>query len=267
MRDIESLRLEKRLKERFVKAMATYHLIEDDDKILVGLSGGKDSLLLTELLANRAKIQQPRFEVEAVHVRMENIHYESDTNYLEYFCAGLGIKLHIVTTRFDVASTAEAVPPTSVQYTALVPQSSAAAIRRQKQPCFLCSWNRRKQLFNLAQHLGFNKIALGHHQDDIIHTTLLNLTYQAHFATMPVRLKMRKMPLTLIRPLCLIEEKDIQQWAELQGYQKQRKLCPYETQSHRSDIRLIYKQLEQLNPEVRYNIWGALEADNKLIEE
>ena len=68
----ESRRLEHRLKERFVKAMATYHLIEDDDRILVGLSGGKDSLLLTELLANRAKIDHPRFSVEALHVRMEN---------------------------------------------------------------------------------------------------------------------------------------------------------------------------------------------------
>ena len=82
-------RLEHRLKERFVKAMATYHLIEDDDKILVGLSGGKDSLLLTELLAKRAQIQHPRFTVEAIHVRMENIHYETDTSYLQQFCSDL----------------------------------------------------------------------------------------------------------------------------------------------------------------------------------
>jgi tRNA(Ile)-lysidine synthase TilS/MesJ len=139
--------------------------------------------------------------------------------------------------------------------------------RKQKQPCFLCSWNRRKQLFNIAQELGCNKIALGHHQDDIIHTALLNLTFQSHFATMPVRLKMRKMPLTIIRPLCLIQESDIQRYAEIQGYQKQKKLCPYETNSHRTDIKDIYAQLERLNPEVRYNIWGALEADNKLTED
>ena len=100
--EIESRRLEKRLNERFVKAMATYHLIEDDDHILVGLSGGKDSLLLTELLAKRAKIDHPRFKVEALHVRMENIRYESDTSYLQSFCDALGIRLHIRTTRFDV---------------------------------------------------------------------------------------------------------------------------------------------------------------------
>ena len=253
-KDIASRRLEKRLKERFVKAMATYHLIEDDDRILVGLSGGKDSLLLTELLAKRAKIEHPRFSVEALHVRMENIHYETDTSYLQQFCDTLGIPLHVRTTSFEVFDEETASNEINLK-------------RKQKQPCFLCSWNRRKLMFNLAQELGCNKIALGHHQDDLIHTALLNLTYQAHFATMPARLKMRKMPLSIIRPLCLIPEADIKAWAELQGYQKQQKLCPYETNSHRTDIKRLYDALEQLNPEVRYNIWGALEADNKLIEE
>ena len=112
--DMESRRLEKRLKERFVKAMATYHLIEDDDRILVGLSGGKDSLLLTELLAKRAKIQHPRFEVEALHVRMENIHYETDTSYLQQFCDDLGVRLHIRTTRFETIENGK-LKATSVQ--------------------------------------------------------------------------------------------------------------------------------------------------------
>ena len=288
---MESRRLEKRLKERFVKAMATYHLIEDDDKILVGLSGGKDSLLLTELLAKRSKIQHPRFTVEAIHVRMANIHYETDTAYLEQFCKALGVKLHIVTTHFEVqeASLAptgsqENLRPLAPEGTQvgtrenLKPQTSARAslacyqrdarnLKKQKQPCFLCSWNRRKQLFNLAQELGCNKIALGHHQDDILHTALMNLTFQSHFATMPVRLKMRKMPLTLIRPLCLIQETDIKAWAELQGYEPQKKRCPYETSSNRTSIKAVYEQLEQLNPEVRYSLWSALETDNKLIED
>ena len=247
---MESRRLEKRLKERFVKAMATYHLIEDDDRILVGLSGGKDSLLLLELLAKRAKIEHPRFCVEALHVRMENIHYETDTSYLQGFCDDLGVKLHVKTTRFEIGSPA-----------------NARDARRQKQPCFLCSWMRRKELFNLAQELGCNKIALGHHQDDILHTALMNLTFQGRFGTMPARLKMRKMPLTIIRPLCLIEEKDIKTYAELQGYQKQQKLCPYETDSNRSDIKRLYEMMEQINPEARYSIWRALESDNRLTEE
>ena len=242
---MESRRLEKRLNERFVKAMATYHLIEDDDRILVGLSGGKDSLLLTELLAKRAKIQHPRFEVEVLHVRMENIHYETDTSYLQQFCDNLGVRLHVRTTSFEIDGTS----------------------RKQKQPCFLCSWNRRKQLFNLAQELGCNKIALGHHQDDLLHTALMNLTFQGRFGTMPARLKMRKMPLSIIRPLCMIEERDIKAYAEMQGYQKQQKLCPYENDSHRTDIKRLYETIEQMNPEARFSMWNALNADNKLIED
>ena len=257
---MESRRLEKRLNERFVKAMATYHLIEDDDRILVGLSGGKDSLLLLELLAKRAKILHPRFSVEALHVRMENIHYETDTCYLQAFCDALGVPLHVRTTRFEVEQ---------VEQSAVAQQQTetAARLRKQKQPCFLCSWMRRKEMFNLAQELGCNKIALGHHQDDILHTALMNLCFQSRFASMPARLKMRKMPLTIIRPLCMIQEQDIQAYAELQGYQKQQKLCPYETDSHRTDIKRLYEEMERISPEARYSIWGALEADNKLIEE
>ena len=248
----QSRRLEKRLNERFVKAMATYHLIEDDDHILVGLSGGKDSLLLLELLAKRTKIDHPRFCVEALHVRMENIHYATDTSYLQQFCDDLGVKLHVRTTRFEIGE--ETI-------------KDARDARRQKQPCFLCSWMRRKEMFNLAQELGCNKIALGHHQDDLIHTALMNLTFQGRFDTMPARLKMKKMPLEIIRPLCMIEEQDIKTYAELQGYQKQQKLCPYETDSPRTDIKRLYDEIEQLNPEARYSIWRALNTDNKLIEE
>ena len=273
--DIESRRLEKRLKERFVKAMATYHLIEDDDRILVGLSGGKDSLLLTELLAKRAKIDHPRFSVEALHVRMENIHYETDTSYLQQFCDALDVKLHVKTTRFEAEPSDKLEPSNKSESSdkskpaaqSSESSESSARLRKQKQPCFLCSWNRRKEMFNLAQELGCNKIALGHHQDDIIHTVLLNLCFQSRFGTMPALLKMRKMPLTIIRPLCLIPEADIKAYAEQQGYQKQQKICPYETNSHRTDIKQIYDRLEQLNPEVRYSIWSALETDNKLIEE
>ena len=256
--DTESRRLEKRLNERFVKAMATYHLIEDDDHILVGLSGGKDSLLLTELLAKRAKIDHPRFKVEALHVRMENIHYESDTSYLQQFCEDLGIRLHLKTTSFNLDQLEN---PDNLE------NLDRQRLRRQKQPCFLCSWQRRKELFNLAQQLGCNKIALGHHQDDLIHTALMNITFQGRFDTMPASLKMRKMPLTIIRPLCMIEETDIKAYAEMQGYQKQAKLCPYETDSHRTDIKRLFDQMEQINPEARFSIWRALNTENKLIEE
>ena len=232
--------LEKHIRERFVKAFATYHLLEDDDHVLVALSGGKDSLCLLEMLGKRAKISHPRFCVEAIHVRMENIAYETSTTYLEQFCKDLDIPLHIVTTRFEPSD--------------------------KKPPCFLCSWYRRKEIFNLAQALGCNKIALGHHQDDLLHTCLMNQFYQGRFDTMPALLRMRKMPLSIIRPLCMVEEADIQRYAELRGYEKQIKLCPYETDSHRDDMRALFEQIQQQNPEARHSLWNALVRAGKLVE-
>ena len=232
--------LEKRIRERFVKAFVTYHLLEDGDYVLVGLSGGKDSLCLLEMLGKRAKIDQPQFRVEAIHVRMENISYETSTDYLEHFCKDLGVPLHIVTTSFETSD--------------------------KKPPCFLCSWNRRKQLFNLAQELGCNKIALGHHQDDLLHTCLMNQFYQGRFDTMPALLKMRKMPLSIIRPLCMVEEENIRRYAELRGYEKQLKLCPYETDSHRDDMRQLFEQIQQMNPEARHSLWNAIVRAGKLVD-
>ena len=232
--------LEKRIRERFVKAFVTYRLLEDGDNVLVGLSGGKDSLCLLEMLGKRARIDQPRFRVEAIHVRMENISYETSTDYLEQFCKTLDVPLHIVTTRFEPSE--------------------------QKPPCFLCSWYRRKAVFNLAQELGCNKIALGHHQDDLLHTCLMNQFYQGRFDTMPALLKMRKMPLSIIRPLCMVEEQDIRRYAELRGYEKQVKLCPYETASHRDDMRRLFDQIQQMNPEARHSLWNAIVRAGKLVD-
>ena len=222
--------------------MRTYHLIDDGDRILVALSGGKDSLCLLDLLAQRQRIFMPRFSIEAIHIRMENIDYETDTHYLEDFCRQRNVNLHVVNTSFD------------------------ASTDKRKSPCFLCSWNRRKQMFNLAQEIGCNKIALGHHMDDLIHTALMNECFQGRFDTMPVFLQMKKMPLAIIRPLCLCHESDIKAYAEQEGYQKQRKLCPYEKESYRTDIQQIFHQMESLNPEARYSIWNALEREGKLVE-
>jgi tRNA(Ile)-lysidine synthase TilS/MesJ len=240
--------LDERLWKTFNKALGQYQLIDEDDKILVGLSGGKDSLCLLEFLARRSKINVPHFTVEALHVRMADVHYETDTSYLQSFCDHLAVPLHIVTTSFNS-------------------QLSTVNSQLKKKPsCFLCSWQRRKQLFNMAQELGCTKIALGHHQDDIIHTTLMNLTFQGQFSTMPAKLRMKKMPLTIIRPLCLCQEADIQQYAEEQHYEKQLKQCPYEKATNRTTAQSLFQQLEQLNPEARYSIWHALEQEEKLVE-
>ena len=234
--------LEHRIITRFQKALSDYNLIEDGDRILIGLSGGKDSLCLLEFMAKRMRIFKPRFTVEVVHIRMQNIAYESDTSYLESFAAKLGVNMHILTTSFE------------------------ASTDKRKSPCFLCSWNRRKQMFALAKQLGCNKIALGHHMDDIIHTAMMNEYFQGRYGTMSVSLKMDKMPITIIRPLCLEHEADILQYAKNKGYKKQTKLCPYEHESHRTDIKRIFNEIEKINAEARYSVWNALEREGKIME-
>ena len=233
--EIELIRLRSRLTKRFHKACADYGLITDGDHILIGLSGGKDSLALVELLGKRAQIHVPRFEVTAVHVRVKERDYHSDLSYLEDFCSRVRVPLIVKDTEIGEAK------------------------GKDKDPCFLCSWYRRKVLFDVAQELGCNKIALGHHKDDLVETLLMNLVFQGSIGTIPPLLQMEKMPIQMIRPLCLIEEKDIAEYAERGGYEKQVKLCPLEKVSSRADMKELIKQLEKLNPNVRDSIFGAME--------
>ena len=241
--EIELIRLRSRLTKRFHKACADYALIADGDHILIGLSGGKDSLALVELLGKRAQIHVPHFKVSAVHVRVKERDYHSDLTYLEEFCARARVPLIVRDTEIYDEAKGE----------------RREAKGKDKHPCFLCSWYRRKVLFDVAQELGCNKIALGHHKDDLVETMLMNLIFQGSISTIPPLLQMDKMPIQMIRPLCLIEEKEIQRYAELSGYQKQAKLCPLEKVSSRAEVKELLKQLESLNPNVRDSIYGAME--------
>lgn len=230
----EEEKMIRRIERRFNKGVVSYRLIEEGDKILIGLSGGKDSLALIELLGKRSQIFKPRFSVVAVHVVMENIPYKSDLAYLQAHAEQYGVPFVVYKTSFD--------PTTDTR----------------KSPCFLCSWNRRKALFAVAKEHGCNKIALGHHMDDILETLLMNMTYQGAFSTMPPKLVMDKFEMTVIRPMCLVHESDLIELAAYRGYRKQVKNCPYESQSSRSDMKSILRQLEALNPEARYSMWGSM---------
>lgn len=224
----------RRIGQRFAKGVVEYGLIEEGDRILVGLSGGKDSLALVELLARRARILKPKFAVVAAHVVMRNIPYQSDADYLRSYAESWGVPFVLCETEFD------------------------ASTDTRKSPCFLCSWNRRKALFTVAREQGCNKIALGHHMDDILETLLMNITYQGAFGSMPPRLVMKKFDMTIIRPMCLVHEADLEELARMRAYRKQTKSCPYESQSSRSAMRGILRQLEAMNPEARYSLWGSM---------
>lgn len=231
---IEENKLIRCIEQRFAKGIVKYGLIEEGDKILVGLSGGKDSLALLELLARRTRIFKPRFSVVAVHVVMTNIAYESDKDYLRTYAESLGVPFVCYETSFNLSTDTR------------------------KSPCFLCSWNRRKALFTVAKELGCNKIALGHHMDDILETLLMNMTFQGTFSTMPPKLVMRKFDMVIIRPMCLVHEADLKEMALLRGFRSQIKNCPYEKDSHRSEMKEVLHRLEAMNPEARYSLWGSM---------
>ena len=230
----EEEKMLRRIDKRFSKGVVEYGLIEDGDKILIGLSGGKDSLALVELLARRARVYKPRFSVVAVHVVMKNIPYQSDVDYLREYVVSWGVPFILFETEFD------------------------ATTDTRKSPCFLCSWTRRKALFDIAKRHGCNKIALGHHQDDILETLLMNMIHQGAIGTMPPRLKMDKFDMEIIRPMCLVEEKDLTRIAVWRGYRKQIKNCPYESGSSRSDMKEVLSRLEAINPEARYSLWSSM---------
>lgn len=224
--------------KKFHKACADYGLIADGDHILVGLSGGKDSLALVELLGQRAQIYKPRFRVTALHVRVKERAYESDLSYLQSFCDAAQVPFIV----------------RDVEIEARGERSEA----KETNPCFLCSWYRRKTLFNVAQELGCNKIAFGHHRDDLLETLLMNLIYQGAVATMPPMLQLDKMPIQIIRPLCLIDEADLIAHAQEKGYQKQPHLCPFEHVSSREKVKGLLAQIKALHPEAADTMYAAM---------
>ena len=154
MKEDNNRQLAQRIDRRLRKALTNYDMIDNGDRVLVGLSGGKDSLCLLELLARRSRIDKPRFDMAAIHVSMTNVGYGTDLAFLHDICRANGVTLHVVETSYDNRE------------------------GNTKPACFLCSWHRRKALFRFAQDNGFNKIALGHHMDDIIHTAMLNQFFQ-----------------------------------------------------------------------------------------
>lgn len=224
----------KKIERRFNKAIKDYRLLAEGDNILIALSGGKDSLTLLELLAKRQQIFKPKINVTAAHIRLKNIEYFSDSTVLKNFCKNHNITFHLIESEFDTSTD------------------------KRKSPCFLCSWNRRKELFNLAQKLGCNKLALGHNMDDFLETMLMNITFQGTFSSMTPIMKMNKFPLTIIRPLCLIKENDIETYSRQVQHPQQIKKCPHECNSNREEMKKLLKHLEKLNPEVHYNLWGCM---------
>lgn len=184
----------KHIWSKFIKAIKDYQLIEEGDKIAVGISGGKDSILMAKLFQELQRHSQIKFEV--VFLAMDPGYHPDIKKLLIENCEYLNIPIHMYDSGiFDV------VDKMAKDY-----------------PCYLCARMRRGSLYAKAQEFGCNKLALGHHYNDVIETTMLNILYAGNFKTMLPKLKSKNFEnLELIRPMYYIEEKYIKRFINNSG--------------------------------------------------
>jgi tRNA(Ile)-lysidine synthase TilS/MesJ len=215
-------------------------MIVEGDHLLVGLSGGKDSMILLEALAERQRALPFDFSLSAAHVEATGIGYKIEKERLKAFCEKLEVPLHYRTIEPDLRK-----------------DPSKAA-------CFVCSWHRRKVLFDLTRELNCNKLALGHHRNDAIHTLLMNMIYHGSISSLPYTLKMFEGRIHLIRPMMDMDERILEDYAELNSLVKVEKSCPHEDRTQRETMSQLVKQVETLYGKGPFNIFKAM---SKICEE
>lgn len=215
-------------------------LIEKDDVILIGLSGGKDSLVLLDVLADRRRYIPYKFQLMAAHINVKNVSYEIDNSFLEKLCEELSIPLYFKDIEIDLNKDPK------------------------KGTCFVCSWQRRKELFNLTKKLKCNKLAFGHQLDDANETFLMNMIYHGSLSGMPYKLKMFDGRVELIRPLLDQREDKIKQYARYKKYPEEKLSCPYDDKTKRNEIKQVLKKIYKLNPDAPINLFRS---PNKIFEE
>ena len=226
---------EKEIRSLVGKAIHRYGLIQDGDRILVGVSGGKDSLTLLHLLKERLKRVSIHYELIPVHIDLG--FGSGKAEILKNYFERQGLSYHIEFT--DIGR-------------------KANSPENRENPCFLCSWERRKSIFRLAHRYKCNKIAFGHHKDDIIETLLLNIFYSAKISTMLPIQTLFKGKVTLIRPLALIEEKKIERFAREMDLPFGPSGCPSSGKTKRKEVKELIDALERRNRKVKGNIFRSL---------
>jgi len=224
------------LKKWLEKAVIDYGMIAEGDRILVGVSGGMDSMVLLDLL-NSPMVYVPPFSLAAVHI---DPGFDPDG-------AGSGILArHLKAGGYDFV----------MEKTGIGPLSHSDYNR--KNPCFLCSRLRRKRIFEIAAERGCNKIAFAHHRDDIIETLLINLFYGREISTMLPDQPIFGGKLDIIRPLAYIREGLVKRYAKERGFPVIENGCPTSRTSKRRCVKDLLNELEKENPRVRDNIWKAM---------
>ena len=225
------------ISKRVGRAIIDYNLISDGDKIAVAVSGGKDSLTLLRVLADRRQFVPIKYELLAVHIDLGYpCHHPKILT--EYF------KKHKINYHIEKIDILQGKSRKDIS-------------------CFWCSWNRRKALFEVANRFGCNKVALGHHKDDTIETVLLNLFFHGEISAMSPRQELFKGKITLIRPLVYVEEDMIARFGKSAGFPQQRCACPNSVTSKRTKISNIIKDLKKVCPEVKTNIFRSVRRIKK----
>lgn len=223
---------------RIGRAIQDYRLIEDKDRILVAVSGGKDSLSLLKLLNERRKWAPVSYELIAMHVETDHrcsacVH----TKILKSFFADNNVEYHF--------------------------EKIKILGKDKKTSCFWCAWNRRKALFSAAARLKCNKVALGHHQDDIIETLLLNLFYHGEFSAMNPRQELFGGKIVIVRPLCYVEEKFLKKFALESGFPSGMCRCPNSEISKRRLMKNLLSRVERDCPYVKTNVFRSMSRINR----
>jgi len=210
-------------------------MLQDGDRITVGVSGGADSLTLLWMLAERLPRIPINFELFPVHI---DPGFEgSFSEPLKTYCADSGSTLRVEYTDYGILG--------------------HSALNREN-PCFLCSRLRRKRLFEIADELGCNKLALGHNKDDIIETFFLNVCYAGEISTMVPSQTFFKGKFTVIRPLAFADENLIRRFAGEQRFPEFVNPCPSANHSRRQELKTVLKQLYRSNKKIKGNIFRAL---------
>ncbi len=234
-------RFRKPIWNAFTKAVKTYELIKPGDHIAVCISGGKDSMLMAKCMQHLHRYSQIPFEIS--FLCMNPGYAEENWSLIQQNAQTLQLPMHTFTTRiFDVVE------------------------KQLRHPCYLCARMRRGHLYNAAQNLGCNKIALGHHFDDVIETILMGMLYGSQTQTMMPKLHSANFPgMELIRPLYLVREADIIRWAEANDLQFLQCACKMtvqhpeqETMSKRKETKALIAQLRKTNPGVEKNIFNSV---------
>jgi len=217
------------------KAIREYRLIEDGDRVAVAVSGGKDSFALLFMLKERLKWIPIRYELLAIHLDMG--FKGTQPIRIEQVCEEMGVPFYFEQTDYGIR---------------------AHGPENKENPCFLCSWLRRKHLFQLSKTLNFSKIAFGHNKDDIIETLFLNMFFSGEISTMLPKQSLFEGRLTVIRPLAFLEERRIKQFAQRMGLPEIFNPCPSAQKSSRKEIKEFLSAFYARNRKIKGNIFHAL---------